>query len=147
MSYVVTEKCVDCKFTSCVSVCPVDAFHELPDGVQIGAVLDRNGLRPSRYYVTSDDRVILASEVGVLSSIPSSKVVRKGRLEPGRMFLVDMEQGRIIEDAELKANIASQAPYGEWINQSIISEDSLPHNTQSIEDNNETLLCLSLIHI
>jgi len=111
------------------------------DGVQIGAVLDRNGLRPSRYYVTSDDRVILASEVGVLSSIPSSKVVRKGRLEPGRMFLVDMEQGRIIEDAELKANIASQAPYGEWINQSIISEDSLPQNNHSTVDNNETLLC------
>ena len=110
------------------------------DGVQIGAVLDRNGLRPSRYYVTSDDRVILASEVGVLSSIPSSNVVKKGRLEPGRMFLVDMEQGRIIEDAELKDDIAGQAPYGEWIDQSIITEHSLASSTQSIEDDSDTLL-------
>ena len=96
------------------------------DGIQIGAVLDRNGLRPSRYYVTSDDRVILASEVGVLSSIPSSSVVKKGRLEPGRMFLVDMEQGRIVDDLELKHQIASQEPYGDWLNESLIDYSELP---------------------
>jgi glutamate synthase (ferredoxin) len=72
------------------------------DGTQIGACLDRNGLRPSRYYVTSDNKVILASEVGVLSSVDPKKVIKKGRLEPGRMFLIDMDQGRIIDDTELK---------------------------------------------
>ena len=72
------------------------------DGVQIGATLDRNGLRPSRYYVTADDTVILASEVGVLAGIEPENVVKKGRLEPGRMFLIDMEAGRIIGDAEVK---------------------------------------------
>ena len=71
------------------------------DGVQIGAVLDRNGLRPSRYYVTADDKVILASEVGVLSSIESKDVIKKGRLEPGRMFLIEMDAGRIVDVTEL----------------------------------------------
>ena len=89
------------------------------DGVQIGAVLDRNGLRPSRYYVTSDDKVILASEVGVLSNIPSSKVVKKGRLEPGRMFMVDMEQGKIVGDQELKSKISSEQDYSGWLDQSL----------------------------
>ena len=77
------------------------ASMAMSDGVQVGATLDRNGLRPSRYYVTADDKVILASEVGVLEGIDPANVVKKGRLEPGRMFLIDMEKGRIIEDEEL----------------------------------------------
>ena len=84
------------------------------DGVRIGAVLDRNGLRPSRYYVTTDDTVILASEVGVLDIAPE-KVIRKERLHPGRMLLVDTEKGRIIEDDEIKHEAASGAPYAEWL--------------------------------
>ena len=96
------------------------------DGTQIGAVLDRNGLRPSRYYVTGDDKVILASEVGVLSSINPGNIVKKGRLEPGRMFLIDMEQGRIIDDNELKKSIALEEPYGDWLKESMINSNSLP---------------------
>jgi len=96
------------------------------DGIQVGAVLDRNGLRPSRYYVTKDDKVILASEVGVLSSIDPQKVVKKGRLEPGRMFLVDMDEGRIIDDNELKKSVAQMEPYGEWLKDSLINSNSLP---------------------
>ncbi|OHD13506.1 MAG: glutamate synthase subunit alpha, partial [Spirochaetes bacterium GWB1_48_6] len=84
------------------------------DGRYIGATLDRNGLRPSRYYVTHDDRVIMASEVGVLD-IPPENVKLKGRLQPGKMFLVDFHEGRIIEDAELKEKFASEKPYGDWI--------------------------------
>ena len=78
------------------------ASMAMSDGVQVGATLDRNGLRPSRYYVTTDDKVILASEVGVLEGIEPANVVKKGRLEPGRMFLIDMEKGRIVGDEELK---------------------------------------------
>ena len=96
------------------------------DGVQVGAVLDRNGLRPSRYYVTSDHKVILASEVGVLSSIQSSTVIKKGRLEPGRMFLVDMQEGRIIDDTELKKSIAAEQPYGDWLKKSLMHSSELP---------------------
>jgi len=96
------------------------------DGHQIGAVLDRNGLRPSRYYVTSDDLVIMASEVGVLSGVDPAKVIKKGRLEPGRMFLVDTREGRIVEDAELKEKIASENPYGEWLGQNLVNEADLP---------------------
>src|SRR5207253_8378905 len=83
------------------------------DGTVIGAVLDRNGLRPSRYWVTDDDRVIMASEVGVLDVDPA-KVVKKGRLEPGKIFLVDTTAGRIIPDEEIKAGLAAQHPYAEW---------------------------------
>lgn len=102
------------------------------DGIQIGAVLDRNGLRPSRYYVTKDDQVILASEVGVLPSIDPSSIVKKGRLEPGRMFLIDMDEGRIIDDIELKKSIAEEEPYGEWLKESMIDSISLqlPDNTK-----------------
>ncbi|MCA9531312.1 MAG: glutamate synthase large subunit [Myxococcales bacterium] len=95
------------------------------DGQRIGAVLDRNGLRPSRYYLTHDDRVIMASEVGVLD-VPPESVKHKGRLQPGRMFLVDFEQGRLIPDDELKADIASRRPYGQWLRQQALSLDSLP---------------------
>ncbi len=84
------------------------------DGRQIGANLDRNGLRPSRYCVTDDDLVIMASESGVLP-VPENKIVRKWRLQPGKMFLIDLEQGRMIDDEELKANLANSKPYKQWI--------------------------------
>jgi len=95
------------------------------DGNQVGAVLDRNGLRPSRYWVTDDGLVILASEVGVLK-IPAEKVVRKGRLQPGRMFLVDIAEGRIIEDGEIKESLAKAAPYSTWLRDGIVQLADLP---------------------
>jgi glutamate synthase (NADPH/NADH) large chain len=95
------------------------------DGKIIGATLDRNGLRPSRYCITSDDRVIMASESGVLPVDPST-VIKRGRLHPGKMFVVDMEQGRIISDEELKEKICSQKPYGDWLNQNKIRLEELP---------------------
>lgn len=103
------------------------------DGKVIGAVLDRNGLRPSRYYVTNDDLVIMASEVGVIPSLKSADVVKKGRLEPGRMFLVDTDEGRIIDDAELKEKIMSEKPYGEWLSSKLISEDDLEAPEKEIQ--------------
>jgi len=109
------------------------------DGVQIGATLDRNGLRPSRYYVTKDDRVILASEVGVLPEIKPEDVVKKGRLEPGRMFLVDMSAGRIVDDAEVKEAIAAESPYGEWLRQNMLRADALPPAQEVPEDDFETI--------
>ena len=95
------------------------------DGKIIGATLDRNGLRPSRYCITNDDRVIMASETGALPVDPKI-IVEKGRLQPGKMFVVDMEQGRIISDTELKETICSQKPYGEWLNKYKIRLDELP---------------------
>ena len=95
------------------------------DGTLIGAVLDRNGLRPGRYWVTDDGLVVLASETGVLPIAPD-RVVRKGRLEPGRMFLVDTGSGRIIEDHEVKAQLASQRPYAQWVAEHTVSLDQLP---------------------
>jgi glutamate synthase (NADPH/NADH) large chain len=95
------------------------------DGNCIGAVLDRNGLRPSRYYITSDDRIIMASEVGVLPIDPS-EVLAKGRLQPGKMLLIDFEKGRMIPDEELKHDFATRHPYGEWIAQKRIHLDNIP---------------------
>ena len=95
------------------------------DGKMIGATLDRNGLRPSRYCITNDDRVIMASETGVLPIDPST-IIKKGRLHPGKMFVVDMEQGRIISDDELKQTICLQKPYGDWLNQNKIRLEELP---------------------
>ncbi len=95
------------------------------DGAQIGAVLDRNGLRPSRYWVTDDGLVVLASEVGVLDLDPAS-IVRKGRLQPGRMFLVDTDDHRIIEDEEIKADLATEQPYGEWLHAGLVHLDDIP---------------------
>ncbi len=95
------------------------------DGKIIGATLDRNGLRPSRYCVTSDDRVIMASETGVLPVDPKL-ITEKGRLQPGKMFVVDLEQGRIISDEELKNTICSQKPYSEWLNKYKIRLEELP---------------------
>ena len=90
------------------------------NGKQVGAVLDRNGLRPSRFWVTDDGLVVLSSEVGVLDIAPEN-VIRKGRLQPGRMFLVDVEAGRIIEDDEIKDELANAAPYGKWLQEGMVS--------------------------
>ena len=94
------------------------------DGTVIGAVLDRNGLRPSRYWVTDDDLVVLASEVGVLELDPA-KVVRKGRLQPGRMFLIDTAQGRIVEDDEVKRSLAQAQPYQQWLDEGLVELNEL----------------------
>ncbi len=115
------------------------------DGRQIGATLDRNGLRPARFIVTDDDHVILASESGVLP-IPEEKIVRKWRLQPGKMLLIDLEQGRIIEDEEVKASIAGKHPYEEWLHemQFKLSELPLPEHDPDLvllgQDSNATLL-------
>ncbi|MCH7505053.1 glutamate synthase large subunit, partial [PVC group bacterium] len=95
------------------------------DGRYIGAVLDRNGLRPSRYYVTKDHYVIMASEAGVLE-IPPNNVLLKGRLQPGKMFLVDTNEGRIIDDTELKRSYATKKPYKEWLKENLVHIDELP---------------------
>ncbi|OEV09392.1 glutamate synthase [Streptomyces nanshensis] len=95
------------------------------DGTQVGAVLDRNGLRPGRYWVTDDGLVVLGSEVGVLDIDPA-RVVRKGRLQPGRMFLVDTAEHRIIEDDEIKEQLATEQPYGEWLEAGLIDLADLP---------------------
>ncbi len=95
------------------------------DGTVIGAVLDRNGLRPSRYWVTDDDLVVMASEVGVLD-VPPERVVAKGRLEPGKIFLVDTAQGRLVPDDEIKAQLAAEAPYQLWLDTGLVHLDDLP---------------------
>ncbi len=99
------------------------------DGHYIGAVLDRNGLRPSRYYITADDRVIMASEAGVLPVDPEL-IVHKGRLQPGRMFLIDFEQGRMIPDEELKAEFAARRPYAQWLREQRIELSELNLNQE-----------------
>jgi glutamate synthase (NADPH/NADH) large chain len=95
------------------------------DGTLVGATLDRNGLRPGRYLVTDDDLVVLASEIGVLDFAPE-RIVRKGRLRPGKMFLVDTEAGRLIEDDEIKSELAASKPWGEWLDQGRINLKHLP---------------------
>ena len=113
------------------------------DGTQIGAVLDRNGLRPGRFWVTSDGLVVLASEAGVLDIDPAS-IIRKGRLQPGHMFLVDTGAGRILEDDEVKAQLAAEYPYGEWLQAGLIHLESLPerehivHTPQSVARRQQT---------
>jgi glutamate synthase (NADPH) large chain len=101
------------------------ALVSFTDGTVIGAVLDRNGLRPARYWVTEDGLVGLASEVGVLD-VPPGAVVKKGRLEPGRMFLVDTEAGRIVDDAEIKGALAAEHPYEDWLHAGLLHLDDLP---------------------
>jgi glutamate synthase (NADPH/NADH) large chain len=108
------------------------------DGSVIGAVLDRNGLRPSRYVVTSDDLVIMASEVGVLDVAPD-KVVLKGRLQPGRMFLVDTAKGRIVGDDEIKAQLAAAHPYGEWLHDQVVELKHLSSPAQELESHSDVL--------
>jgi glutamate synthase (NADPH/NADH) large chain len=95
------------------------------DGVRIGAVLDRNGLRPGRYYVTKDGMVVVASEAGVLD-IPAEQIERKGRLQPGRMFLVDTDQGRIVEDEEIKRSVCNEWPYADWLAEHLVYLKDLP---------------------
>ena len=109
------------------------------DGTRVGATLDRNGLRPGRYYVTKDGRVVMASEAGVLD-IPPADVVEKGRLQPGRMFLVDTAQGRIIPDDELKAAITSAQPYEQWVRESLVNLEDLPAPRSVIPPDHETVL-------
>ena len=101
------------------------ALLAVTDGVRVGAILDRNGLRPFRYLVTRDDLLVMASEAGVLD-VPPEDVVFKARLEPGRMFLVDPSQGRIIQDQEIKAELSRRKPYGEWLSENAIDLDDLP---------------------
>jgi glutamate synthase (NADPH/NADH) large chain len=108
------------------------------DGLRIGAVLDRNGLRPSRYYVTKDGLVVMASEVGVLD-IPPERVLLKGRLQPGRMFLVDIEQGRIIDDGELKHAIVSERPYQLWLRDNLVALEELPEAPLEHEPDHTTV--------
>jgi glutamate synthase (NADPH) large chain len=108
------------------------------DGTVIGATLDRNGLRPSRYCVTKDGLVVMASEVGVLD-IPSENIVRKGRLQPGKMFLVDTREGRIIDDTELKQRITTEKPYRQWLNDNLVRLADLPAERVP-EPNHETVL-------
>jgi glutamate synthase (NADPH/NADH) large chain len=109
------------------------------DGRQIGAVLDRNGLRPSRYYVTKGGLVIMASEVGVLE-VPPEEVLHKGRLQPGRMFLVDQSQGRIIADEELKLQIAGEKPYAEWLAANLVSLEELADGPAAHDPDHATVL-------
>jgi glutamate synthase domain-containing protein 2/glutamate synthase domain-containing protein 3 len=110
------------------------------DGRVIGATLDRNGLRPARYLVTHDDLLIMASETGVLPVHPEN-IKSKGRLQPGRMLLADLEEGRIIPDEELKAHLAARRPYGDWLNENQMTLDGLPAPSRVIETNHETILC------
>ena len=109
------------------------------DGRQIGATLDRNGLRPARYLITDDDYVVMASEMGVLT-IPENKIVKKWRLQPGKMFLIDTEQGRIIDDAEIKAELANKAPYQQWLNETQIQLEKLPPEVAAMPPDSQTLL-------
>ena len=108
------------------------------DGTQIGAVLDRNGLRPCRYYVTKDDLVIMASEVGVLDIEPE-RVAHKGRLQPGRIFLVDTKEGRIIADEEIKASLAAEHPYGEWLKDNLVKLEALPAGAEPAHPDHDTV--------
>ena len=109
------------------------------DGRVVGATLDRNGLRPGRYIVTKDDLVVLASETGVLD-VPAEEIRKKGRLQPGRMFLVDTVEKRIISDGEIKKNLAARQPYSDWLKEQQVSLDALPEPSRVIASNPETLL-------
>ena len=109
------------------------------DGRVIGATLDRNGLRPGRYVITKDDMVVLASEAGVLN-IPSENVKKKGRLQPGKMFLVDTVEKRVISDKEIKKRLAERQPYGEWLAKNQITLDQLPEPSRVHGSNHDTLL-------
>jgi glutamate synthase (NADPH/NADH) large chain len=108
------------------------------DGNQVGAVLDRNGLRPSRFWVTRDGLVVLASEAGVLD-FPADSIVRKGRLQPGKMFLVDINAGRIIEDDEIKDQLADGAPYGKWVEDGLVKLSDLPSREHIIYPHSSVL--------
>jgi glutamate synthase (NADPH) large chain len=108
------------------------------DGTLVGAVLDRNGLRPGRWWRTIDDRVILASESGVLD-VPSAEIVAKGRLQPGKMFLIDTAQGRIVPDDEIKDDLSKQEPYGEWLHAGLLDLKTLPDRVR-VQPNHESVV-------
>ena len=108
------------------------------DGTLVGAVLDRNGLRPGRWWRTIDDRVILASESGVLD-VPSAEIVAKGRLQPGKMFLIDTAQGRIVSDDEIKEDLSTQEPYGEWLHAGLLDLKTLPDRVR-VQPNHESVV-------
>ena len=110
------------------------------DGTLVGATLDRNGLRPSRYYVTNDDMIILASEVGVLEDLDQSTVISKQRLQPGRMLLVDTSQGRIVTDEEIKSQIATAKPYQDWLDNNLVELKDLPEAPRNALPAHETLV-------
>ncbi len=125
------------------------ALIAFTDGSVIGAVLDRNGLRPGRYWVTSDGLVVLASEVGVLDidSDPGTTVIRKGRLQPGRVFLADTVAGCIVEDEEVKAALAAEHPYQDWLHAGLVHLDDLPDRPDGVADHDgEDLLTRQRIH-
>lgn len=126
------EKKAFYEFNSCIME-PWDGPASIPftDGNIIGALLDRNGLRPSRYTLTKDGFVIMASEIGVLDIKPED-VVRQGRLEPGKMFLVDMNEGRIVEDDEIKNRIVTQYPYRRWLNENLLQLAKIPYTNNDI---------------
>jgi glutamate synthase (ferredoxin) len=128
------------EFNSCLME-PWDgpASIAFTDGIRIGACLDRNGLRPSRYYVTKDDVVIMASEAGVLPVAPE-RIAVKGRLQPGRMFLVDTKEGRIIADEELKKKYASAHPYQKWLDEHHVLLEKLPEPSQHTEPSHRKIL-------
>ncbi|MBP1706203.1 MAG: glutamate synthase large subunit, partial [Chloroflexi bacterium] len=109
------------------------------DGIRVGATLDRNGLRPARYWVTADERVVMASETGVLD-IPAGEIVAKGRLQPGRMFLVDTAEGRIVPDRELKHAVATAQPYGDWVGRHMVHLPDLPPPRRVIGPDHATVL-------
>jgi glutamate synthase (NADPH) large chain len=121
------------------------ALIAFTDGAVIGAVLDRNGLRPGRYWVTSDGLVVLASEVGVLDIDPAT-VIRKGRLQPGRIFLADTAAGRIVEDEEVKAALAAEHPYEAWLHAGLVHLDDLPDRPQGGPEGNTALVTLQRMH-
>ena len=109
------------------------------DGIRIGATLDRNGLRPARYLITDDDHVVMASEMGVLN-IPEEKIVKKWRLQPGKMLLIAMDEGRIIDDTERKHQLASEKPYQQWLSKTQIQLEKLPNEVSRMPLDSETLL-------
>lgn len=109
------------------------------DGRIIGATLDRNGLRPARYVVTTDDEIIMSSEAGVLN-LPPEKIVKQDRLRPGRMLLIDMDKGQILDDQEIKSQIATQKPYHKWVEENMIRISSLPEPGNVKQPNHDTIL-------
>ena len=126
------------KYHSCLTE-PWDgpAAIAFTDGARIGACLDRNGLRPARYIVTRKDFAVMASEVGVLD-IPAKDIVKSGRLEPGKIFFIDTELGKIIDDGELKNQMASRSAYSSWVKKNIIELDSLPRPKKPVKDTDDT---------
>ena len=134
------EKKAFYKYHSCLME-PWDgpAAIAFTDGIRIGAVLDRNGLRPARYYVTKDGFVIMASEVGVVN-VPPDKVLRKGRVQPGQMLLVDTEVGRLVDDEEIKRQVTSQYPYAQWLKENQVSLEEFPTPAERPLPNPSSLL-------